>query len=176
MFLSDTTILDYIRSGDISITPAFDKKNIKPNSIRVHLHPLLIKYADQTVDPTKSTELKYSKISLENSSYTLQPKEFVLGSTKEIIQAPRDILAILDGRSTLARLGLNIHMSAMSIDGLYDAPMTITLEIFNAGNLSVVLSHNMIIGSLLFVKLDQPVASVIPSQYRGQKGPFPAQL
>lgn len=176
MFLSDKTILEHIRNGIIRIEPGFDENDIRPNGIRVHLHHKLIKYEAQTVDPTKTTDLVYKEIALSDNNYVLSPGEFVLGSTKESFITPRDILSIIDGRSTLARLGLNIHMTAASVDSLYDEPRTITLEIFNAGNIRIVLSDSMPIGALLFVKLDHPVVSGPQLQYFGQNGPVIANL
>ena len=176
MFLSDIKIKDLLEKGELSITPKPAEKDIRPNAIRVHLCHTLIKYEDQTVDPTKDPEIQYSTINLTHQSYTLKPGEFILGSTIESIKTPRDICGVLDGRSTLARLGLNIHITAAVTDGLYEDARTITLEIQNAGNMHLVLSHKMPIGSLLFAKLDQPVGQNTQDRYKDQKGATVANL
>tara|TARA_R110002095_G_scaffold145839_3_gene126233 strand:+ start:3834 stop:4379 length:546 start_codon:yes stop_codon:yes gene_type:complete len=176
MFLSDTKIKDLLKKGELSITPQPAEKDIRPNAIRVHLCHTLIKYEDQTVDPTKGSEIKHSTIDLTHEPYTLTPGEFILGSTIESIKTPRNLCGFLDGRSTLARLGLNIHITAAFTDGLYEDPRTITLEIQNAGNMHLVLSHKMAIGSLLFAELDQPVAQSTQGRYKDQKGATVANL
>jgi dCTP deaminase len=176
MFLSDIKIKDLLETGELSITPTPAEKDIRPNAVRVHLCHTLIKYDNQTVDPTKDAEIKHSTIDLTHQPYTLKPGEFILGSTIESIKTPRNICGFLDGRSTLARLGLNIHITAAFTDGLYEDPRTITLEIQNAGNMHLVLSHNMSIGSLLFAELDQAVGQSAKGRYKGQKGATVANL
>jgi len=176
MFLSDIKIRDLLEKGDLFITPKPAEKDIRPNAIRVHLCHTLIKYDDQTVDPGKDIEIKHSTIDLTRQPYTLKPGEFILGSTIESIKTPRNLCGFLDGRSTLARLGLNIHITAAVTDGLYEDARTITLEIQNAGNMHLVLSHKMAIGSLLFAELDQPVGQSTHGRYKGQKGATVANL
>lgn len=158
------------------MSPQPAEKDIRPNAIRVHLCHTLIKYEDQTIDPTKDIDIKHTTIDLTHKPYVLKPNEFILGSTIESIKTPRNICGFLDGRSTLARLGLNIHITAAVTDGLYEDARTITLEIQNASNMHLVLSHKMPIGSLLFAELDQPVAQSTQGQYKGQKGTTVANL
>lgn len=176
MFLSHTKIVSLIEEGALQITPKVEEKNIRPNGIRLHLDHGLIRYADQTVDPTKQQALEHETIDLTQGSFILKPQAFVLGSTLETIKTPRNIFALLDGRSTLARLGLTVHITAAVADGLYEEPRAITLEIFNAGNMNIVLSHKMAIGALLFAELDQPVSQGTQNQYRNQKGVQVANL
>ena len=176
MFLSDTKIEELVQSKDLIVHPMLEKRNIRPNGIRIHLGDKLIQYENQTVDPTKDTHIKYSEIDLTKSTFVLSPGGFVLGSTFESIQTPRHIFGLLDGRSTLARLGLTVHITAAVTDGLYEDPRTITLEIYNAGNMSIVLSNKMAIGALLFAELDQPVTQDVQDQYRHQNGVTAANL
>jgi dCTP deaminase len=176
MFLSDQTLKKMLNTGEIFVDPKVSEKDIRPNGIRVYLDKTLIRYKDQVVDPTKDMDLHYETINLLEKPYALKPGEFVLGSTRESIQTPRHIIGFLDGRSTLARLGLTIHITASVTDGLYDEPRSITLEIYNAGNMTIILSHNMAIGSLSFSELDQPVFQPSQTQYRGQKDATPANI
>lgn len=176
MFLSDQTLKEMLEKRELLITPKVQEKDIRPNAIRVYLGHTLLRYKDQIVDPTKDMDLHYETISLLEKPYLLKPKEFVLGATLESIQTPRHIIGFLDGRSTLARLGLTIHITASITDGLYDEPRSITLEIYNAGNMTIVLSHKMAIGSLSFSALDKPVQQNSQSQYRGQKEATPANI
>lgn len=170
MFLSHKKISGLIKEEKIQISPQVLESNIRPNSIRVHLDHTLIRYADQTVDPTKKIDLQYETIDIGEKPFVLKPGCFVLGSTIEVIKTPPEIVGFLDGRSTLARLGLTVHITAAITDSLYDDARSITLEIFNAGNLNIVLSHKMAIGALLFAELDQPVTQSVQGQYKGQHG------
>lgn len=162
------------------MNPRPKDSDIRPQAVRVHLGPSLIKYHDQLVDPMNpdagEKDLLHDEIDLEKEPYILKPGEFVLGSTIEEIKTPRNICGFLDGRSTLARLGITIHISAAVTDGLYDDARTITLEIHNASNMHLKLSHTMPIGSLLFSLLDQDVAQDVQSQYKGQNGATIANL
>lgn len=176
MFLSDTAIKKLLKEGSLTISPYPNEKDIRPHSVRVHLGAKLIQYDDQVVDPTQEIELSYKEIDLSNEPFILKPNAFVLGSTVESVRTPRHIFGFLDGRSTLARLGLTIHITAAVTDSLYDDARVITLEIHNASNMSIVLSHKMAIGALLFAELDQPVAQDAQKQYKGQQGPLPSNL
>ena len=169
MFLSHKKISSLIKENKIQITPQVIESDIRPNSIRLYLDHTLITYTDQTIDPTKKVDPQYKKINISDTPFTLKPGCFVLGSTTQTIKTPPEIIGFLDGRSTLARLGLMIHVTAAVTDSLYEDARSITLEIFNAGNLHIILSHNMAIGALLFAQLDQPVTQKVQEQYKGQQ-------
>src|SRR3989344_972767 len=112
MFLSDVTIKQFINKGLINIEPSVDIKNIRPAGIRIHLGKEILLYKDgQVVDPQSSTDIKYEKIDIEKSPFILKPNQLVIGHTCEKIKTPRDILGFLDGRSTIARLGLPTHVT-----------------------------------------------------------------
>ena len=135
MFLSHQTIEKYIDEGKILIEPDFDKKNIRPVGIRIHLAKhLLLPEPNQVVSLTVAQELKYKEIDLTTEDFLLEPGQFVLGASYEAIQTPPNVLAILDGRSTVARLGLTIHITASVIDGTFETPHVAVLEIKNLGN------------------------------------------
>src|SRR3989338_8251674 len=111
MFLSHKTIEQYIDEKKIIIKPRFEKENIRPAGIRLHLaEEILVPVAGQTVEIRKPATLKYASINLKKRAFYLEPNEFVLGASYEKIKTPRNILAILDGRSTVARLGLTTHI------------------------------------------------------------------
>ncbi len=177
MFLSDTSIKKFVDSSELLVVPPLEESNIRPCGIRVHLGEKLLSYEDgQEIDPMSDQEIKYKEIDLKEDSFVLHPGVFVLGSTKEAFKTPRNMVGFLDGRSTLARMGLTIHITAAVTDGLYEEPRTITLEMHNASNLNIILSRNMPIGSMLFFLLDQEVAQGVQEQYRCQSGVTPANL
>jgi len=87
MFLSHQTIEKYIDEGKINIEPDFDKKNIRPVGIRIHLAKnLLVPEPDQVVSLTVAQDLKYKEIDLTKEDFLLEPGQFVLGATYEAIQ------------------------------------------------------------------------------------------
>lgn len=170
--LSDIGIKEQIDSGNISIEP-FAAENLLAGNYKVHLGPSILKPIPSTkiVDPNdKSTVPEYEKLNLEETSYVLQPGEFILGQTAEKIGLNSSIGMFIDGRSTLARLGLTIHQSANYIPAGQD-PHIITLEIYNAGIWQVKLTNNMRIGKLVVFKFEQ--ANAIPEKksnpYNGQQ-------
>lgn len=166
MFLSHQTIERYIQEKKIVIGPEYNPNNLRPVGIRLHLaDTVLIPEPNQVVDLTEPTELRYTQVNLTAQSFYLEPNGFILGSTYEIIQTAPTILAMLDGRSTLARLGLAIHTTAAIIDGTFGQPHAPTLEIKNVGNFSIRLRYKDPIAMLLFAELQEPVTQPLQSQY-----------
>ncbi len=106
--------------------------------------------------------------------FMLHPGEFVLGSTLERVSVPDDLVARLEGKSSLGRLGLLIHSTAGYVDAGWDGQLT--LELSNVANLPITLYPGMKIGQISFVKMttaaDRPYGSSdLGSKYRGQEGP-----
>ena len=106
--------------------------------------------------------------------FVLHPGEFVLGSTLERIKLPDDLVARLEGKSSLGRLGLLIHSTAGFIDPGWDGH--VTLELSNVANLPITIYPGMKIGQVSFMQMTEPAAtpygaSAIGSKYKGQKGP-----
>ena len=168
MFLSHQTIEKYIDLGKIVIEPDFDKKNIRPVGVRIHLAKhLLLPEPDQIVSLTVGQDLKYREIDLTKENFVLEPEQFVLGASYEAIQTPPDVLAILDGRSTVARLGLTTHITASVIDGTFETPHVAVLEIKNVGNFRIKLNFKDPIAMMLFAELKDPVTQKIQTQYGG---------
>lgn len=167
MFLSHVAIEHYVAEGKIIILPEFDKKNIRPVGLRLHLgRYILVPEPNQTVDLTHPQELRYKKIDLSQEEFYLEPDMFILGSTYELIQTPKNILALLDGRSTIARLGLTTHITASVIDGTFESPHAATLEIKNVGNFRIRLKEKDPIALMLFVELKDSITQELQSQYR----------
>lgn len=166
MFLSHSIIERYIDQKVIIIGPECDKKNIRPVGLRVHLGKyLLLPEPGQTVELTTSTALKYKEVDLTQEEFYIEPGQFVLVSTYETVQTARNILTILDGRSTIARLGLTTHITASIIDGTYEKPHAATLEIKNVGNFRIRLKFKDPIAMMLFTELKEPVTQQLQSQY-----------
>lgn len=92
----------------------------------------------------------------EGGAFFLHPGELALAVTHESVTLPADIVGWLDGRSSLARLGLMVHVTAHRIDPGWQGK--IVLEFFNSGKLPLALRPNMTIGALNFERLSAPVA------------------
>ena len=85
----------------------------------------------------------------------LHPGEFVLGQTLEAITLPDDLVARLEGKSSLGRLGLLIHSTAGFVDPGFEG--NLTLELSNVANLPITIYHGMPIGQISFMRMDGPV-------------------
>lgn len=177
MILSDRTIEKYINLGKIKITPKFNKQNIRLAGVRLHLaEEILIPVKNQTVDLANPSDIKYKKIKIAEKGHVLKPNAFILASTREKIKVPRNILCRLDGRSTIARLGLIIHCTSNIIDGNHVELRSIVFEIKNLGVFNVILRNRMPLGMLTFNELTTPIKQKSQSQYRNQESVCPPNI
>jgi len=150
MLLSDRSIKKMIEEGKLVVEP---KAILKSASIRLHL-------SNQFAKPAGKVEIK--------EEYLLKPKELVLGSTLERIKLPNDHAGLLDGSTTLNRIGITSHMGSMLVSPGSDG--NLTLEVFNASDKPFTLKAGMRIGQLLIIKLDSPCEKTQPelSKYSGK--------
>lgn len=170
MILSDTTIKEMLKTEKIKIIPKIEDHHIRPAGIRVHLgNEILIPEPGQLVDITESCELIYNKLDLSENEYLLEPGMFILGSTYEKILTPPNIIGHLEGRSTVARVGMAIHCTSGIIDSMHDEPRAIVLEIKNIGNFTLKIKRLIPIGMLLFSELTSNITQKSQSQYRNQE-------
>ena len=114
----------------------------------------------------------------EEEPLILHPGEFVLGSTREQVTLPADLVARLEGKSSLGRLGLLIHSTAGFVDAGWDGHLT--LELSNVANLPITVYPGMKIGQISFLEMttaaDRPYGSEgLKSKYQGQRGPTPSR-
>src|SRR4249919_3343553 len=119
MILSDRTIREEIAAGRIVIDP-FDPASVQPSSVDLHVDSQFrvfansrYPYIDVKQEMPDLTELVEMK---PDEPFILHPGEFVLGSTAERVALPDDLVARLEGKSSLGRLGLLIHSTAGYID------------------------------------------------------------
>jgi dCTP deaminase len=110
--------------------------------------------------------------------FILHPGEFVLGSTAERVALPNDLVARLEGKSSLGRLGLLIHSTAGFVDAGWDGHLT--LELSNVANLPITLYPGMKIGQISFLRMTTPAdapygSASVGSKYQGQRGPTPSR-
>ena len=177
MVLSDATIARLLAEGRIEIDP-YDESLLQPSSVDVRVDRLFrvfhnnrYPFIDVKVEQAELTEL----VEVEDEHpFVLHPGEFVLGSTLERIRLPDDLVARLEGKSSLGRLGLLIHSTAGFIDPGWDGH--VTLELSNVANLPITIYPGMKIGQISFMQMTEPAATpygsaAIGSKYKGQRGP-----
>src|SRR5213594_793301 len=181
MVLSDRTIARLLEEERILIEP-YDDSLLQPSSVDVRVdrffrvfHNNRYAYIDVCEPQEELTELVEVE---DDRAFVLHPGEFVLGSTLERVRLPDDLVARLEGKSSLGRLGLLIHSTAGFIDPGWNGH--VTLELSNVANLPVTIYAGMKIGQISFVQLSEPAASPygsdgLGSKYQGQQGPTPSR-
>ena len=175
LMLSDLGIVRELKKGTLKLRP-FDKAALRPSGYTLHLGPhFLVPKKGLKLNPLKD-DLSKAYVPLVASSkkpLVLKPCNFVLGETLEEIALSPKLGCFVDGASTIARLGVTIHMSAMMIDPGHGWPgfRRITLEIKNSGTNTIVLTPGMKFCKAVFFVLE-PSASFSAdarSKYKGQK-------
>jgi dCTP deaminase len=182
MVLSDHTIRAEIEAGRIVIEP-YDPAMVQPSSVDVRVdrrfrvfHNARYPFIDvrQPMDDlTEAVEIS------DDEPFILHPGEFVLGQTLERVRLPDDIVARLEGKSSLGRLGLLIHSTAGFVDAGFEG--NLTLELSNVANLPVTIYYGMPIGQISFMRMDSPVerpygSGDAGSKYQGQAEPTPSRF
>jgi dCTP deaminase len=172
--LSDGTIRRLVDEGRIGIEP-WDPALVQPASVDLRLgrsfrvfHNHKLPAIDLAEPPQGVTE--HVEIG-EGQSFVIHPGEFVLGSTSEWVELPNDIVARIEGKSSLGRLGLIVHATAGFVDPGFKG--TLTLEITNLTRVPIVLWPGRPIAQLSFMALDQPAQRPyghpdLGSHYHGQ--------
>ncbi len=182
MIFSDRTIREAIESGRIRLDP-YDPSLVQPSSVDVRCDNRFRVFENHRyahIDPKSpqadlTTEVKTS----ESDPFILHPGEFVLGATLETVGLGNDVVARLEGKSSLGRLGLLIHSTAGFIDPGFTGQ--VTLELSNAANLPITIYPGMKIGQISFYEMtttaDHPYGSPeLGSKYQGQSGPTASRM
>lgn len=152
--LVDFEIRDEIARGRLILDP-YEDALVQPNSYDVRLSDDFSWHekSDEVIDPYQSESVLTSLVHEQKESILLAPQAFILGATLEKVCLPRDIVGQLTGKSSLARLGVMVHVTAGFIDaGFSHPPAQITLEIVNVGNRPVRLHAGMPIGQMVFTR------------------------
>jgi dCTP deaminase len=182
VILSDHTIREEIKAGRIEIEP-FDEACVQPSSVDLHVDGVFRVFHNARypyIDVRKPMEDLTEVVTVpDGEPFILHPGEFVLGATRERIRLPDDLVARLEGKSSLGRLGLLIHSTAGYVDPGWDGYLT--LELSNVANLPITIYPGMKIGQISFFRLttaaDTPYGSAgAGSKYQGQRGPTPSRF
>lgn len=170
MILTDQAIIKKINNHEIIIEPRPTDEAIQPSSIDLRLgneYWQMIKQ-EETLDP-RNNEPKYNTI--KANAIVIPPNEFVLATTKEWVEIPTNLCARVEGRSSIGRLGVTVHITAGFIDAGFKG--NITLEIKNLSPNSILLYEDMRVAQLVFEELiDYPnrVYGEAGNKYQNQKG------
>jgi dCTP deaminase len=181
VILSDKSIREELERGGIVIDP-LGEGCIQPSSVDLHVDRLFRVFRNDTtpyIDPKRAQEDLTELVEVEGGkAFILHPGEFVLGSTAERVALGPDLVARLEGKSSLGRLGLLIHSTAGFVDAGWDGHLT--LELSNVANLPIAIYPDMKIGQISFLRMTS--AAEVPygsestaSKYKGQQGPTPSR-
>ncbi len=181
MILSDVSIRKALAEGRIVIDP-LDEGCVQPSSVDLHVDRYFRVFRNDTtpyIDPKEQQENLTELVEIpDEQAFILHPGEFVLGSTLERVALPDDLVARLEGKSSLGRLGLLIHSTAGFVDAGWDGHLT--LELSNVANLPIAIYPGMKIGQISFLQMtssaEKPYGSTeTGSKYQGQRGPTPSR-
>lgn len=182
MILSDVSIRAALERGDIHIDP-FDPAMVQPSSIDVRVDRyfrVFVNHRYPFIDPKRPQPDLTAEVATEvDHPFVLHPGEFVLGSTLEVVGLGPALVARLEGKSSLGRLGLLIHSTAGFVDPGFEGHLT--LELSNVATLPIAIYPGMKIGQLSFYQLTTPAeapygSEAAGSKYQGQRGPTPSRV
>jgi histidine triad (HIT) family protein len=122
---------------------------------------------------TDGQPVEFAEISIPREGFMLGPKKFVLAATRELLRVAPHLLCSLDGRSTVARLGLFVHCSSSTIDNVTGGRRSIVLELFNAGCRPVILRAGDPVAQVVFSTVSGSIEGQDALQYAGQEGNAP---
>ena len=190
MRLCDRDIYQYIQDGKIIMSPTPDYDQISGLTVDIRLGNKFRVFEDhaapyidlsgkkedmqEALNSVMSDEIKVQ----EGKSFFLHPGELALAVTLESVTLPDNIVGWLDGRSSLARLGLMVHVTAHRIDPGWSG--NIVLEFFNSGKLPLALKPGMKIGALSFEVLsghaEKPYNARLDAKYKDQDGAIASRI
>lgn len=153
--LSDKHIKKFIDEGKISIDPLIDPEmQIQPSSVDLRIgnefrgFKIIKKPFIDPKDPENIDSYMESVHIGDGEAFIIHPNEFTLATTLETVKVPDDLVARVEGRSSMGRLGLTMHVTAGFIDPGFEGK--ITLEISNLGKMPVALYPGQRVCQIVF--------------------------
>ncbi len=180
MILADSDLKKAAKGGGLVIDP-FDEGCVQPSSYDLHLLGevrVFDNYEAAEIDVRKMMDVT-RKVKIGSKGFVLHPGEFILGSTVERFEIPTDLAGILEGKSSLGRIGLIVHATAGFIDPGYKGQLT--FDITNLSKMPIRIYKEMKIAQILFIRMTQKVGVAygdkrLGSKYHGQKGPTASKM
>jgi len=181
MLLSDRTIKELIKKGELVIKP-FSEELIGPSSIDLRLGNEFIffnRLKIEAIDPSRPIDEYVERVKIGNDKpLILHPGQFIIATTLEYIKLPSYISARIEGRSSIARLGVIVHSTGGFVDAGFEGQLT--LEMSNINIVPVKLYPGMKIAQLAFFMQDKPSETPYSkrksSKYIKQEGPTPSKI
>jgi dCTP deaminase len=173
--ISDGTILRLVEEGRIVVDP-WDPSLVQPASIDLRLGDsfrVFHNHRASAIDLRKPPEGLTEEVAIgQDESFVIHPGEFCLGRTLEWVEIPDDIVARIEGKSSIGRLGLIVHATAGFCDPGWKG--TLTLELNNLTRIPIKLYPGLLIAQLSFMTLDRPAlrpygSPELGSHYQGQR-------
>ena len=158
--LSDKTIKEYLEEGKIVIDSLKDEQQIQPSSVDMRLgdefkvFKVIRKPYIDPKDEDDIAEYMESSTAPEGEAFIIHPNEFALATTQEYVKVPDDLVARVEGRSSMGRLGVTMHVTAGYVDPGFEG--RITLEISNIGAMPVALYPGQRVCQLVFETMTTP--------------------
>lgn len=158
--LSDKTIKEYLEEGKIVIDSLKDEQQIQPSSVDMRLgdeFKVFKVIRKPYIDPKDEDDIaEYMESSTvpEGEAFIIHPNEFALATTQEYVKVPDDLVARVEGRSSMGRLGVTMHVTAGYVDPGFEG--RITLEISNIGAMPVALYPGQRVCQLVFETMTTP--------------------
>ncbi|HEY6078223.1 MAG TPA: dCTP deaminase [Polyangiaceae bacterium] len=183
MILSDRDLRARLAKGDLVVEPLEDPElQIQPASIDLRLDKTFVVFRASRfacLDPRAIPDDATEQLEVEpGESFVLHPGDFVLGSTIERVRIPHDLVARVEGRSSLGRLAIVVHATAGFIDPGFEGQ--ITLELSNLGRTAVKLYPGMRISQIVLQEMkspaERPYGHARGSKYQGQAGPVASRI
>jgi dCTP deaminase len=185
MILSDGDIRRRLAEGDLTVSPLADPElQIQPASIDLRLGREFLEFQRTNIPcihPDSENEVEEyvtETVIDEGEEFILHPGDFVLGTTIERVAVPDDLIARVEGRSSLGRLAVVIHATAGIVDPGYRGQ--VTLELSNLGTAPVALTPGMRISQVIFTELknaaERPYGAERGSKYQDQAGPQASKI
>lgn len=183
MILSDRDLRERLARGDLVVEPLENPElQIQPASIDLRLDNSFVAFRASRlpcIDPRDIPADATERIEVaEGDSFVLHPGDFVLGSTIERVKIPADLVARVEGRSSLGRLAIVVHATAGFIDPGFEGQ--ITLELSNLGRTAVKLYPGMRVSQIVLHEMTSPALRPYGrergSKYQGQSGPVASRI
>lgn len=183
--LSDKDIKEYLNKKKILIETLEDEQQIQPSSVDMRLgdefkvFKVIRKPYIDPKDPEDVASYMESSIVKKGEAFIIHPNEFALATTQEYVKVPDDLVARVEGRSSMGRLGVTMHVTAGYIDPGFEGK--ITLEISNIGAMPVALYPGQRVCQIVFETMTSPSEKPYGhpernSKYMGQKRPESSKI
>ena len=175
--LSDKEIKRKIDENEIVVEPLNFSEQIQPASLDIRLGTEFSKFPDNVKCIDVNTNVRDEMVSWISNVVTIQPNSFILANTIENFQIPNDTGAEIRGRSSLGRMGIEVHSCAGWVDPGFEGELV--LEIFNNSNAPIELDSKTRVAQMVFHELGEPAIDgygETENKYQGQSGAIPSKI